>query len=186
MSYGQQQLTPPQSQPQGQQQTQFQSPLQAQQQPPPQTPLQSQLMTPAQPPPQTPPQSQLLTPAQPPPQTPPQSPPETASESTSEETPTEAPTIGLPKMVGIGILICVIMLFLGTLLTAGALYIKDDIDLQRNLLATTVLVGGIGLFILGLFASIAFLGKKNLSEHQLKLLVILLAITIFALAILIR
>jgi len=170
MSYGQQQLTPPQSPLQGQQQTQFQSPLQAQQQPPPQTPLQSQLMTPAQPPPQTPPQS----------------PPETASESTSEETPTEAPTIGLPKMVGIGILICVIMLFLGTLLTAGALYIKDDIDLQRNLLATTVLVGGIGLFILGLFASIAFLGKKNLSEHQLKLLVILLAITIFALAILIR
>jgi hypothetical protein len=82
------------------------------------------------------------------------------------------------------------MLFVGTLLTAGAYYVDvedaDDIDFQRSILATTVLVGGIGLFVLGLITTAAFIQIHDLSERQRIVLGMILVGTIFAFAILIR
>ncbi|MHA2431415.1 MAG: hypothetical protein ACXACC_10365 [Promethearchaeota archaeon] len=96
----------------------------------------------------------------------------------------------LPKIIGIGVIVCIIMLFVGTLLTAGAYYIDvedaDDIDFQRSILATTVLVGGIGLFVLGLITTAAFIQIHDLSERQRIVLGMILVGTIFAFAILIR
>jgi hypothetical protein len=96
----------------------------------------------------------------------------------------------LNKFISIGVLICVIMLFVGNMINASAYYMdlddSDDYEAQRNRMGAAIAVGGIGLFILGLFAAIAFLQIRDLTDHQKLVLGIIVMGTIFALAILVR
>jgi hypothetical protein len=82
------------------------------------------------------------------------------------------------------------MLFVGTLVNASAHYIElkdsDDYEDQRNRMGAAIAVGGIGLFILGLFATIAFLLIRDLTDNQKLVVGIIVMGTIFALAILVR
>ena len=83
----------------------------------------------------------------------------------------------LPKLLAIFMLIGIIILFVGALLTSTAGFIKiegddaeDDADLKRNLTSAGHLMGGIALFLMGLFVVIPLMVIKDLSDRQ-KLLI---------------
>lgn len=96
----------------------------------------------------------------------------------------------LQRLLAVGILICVIMLFVGSMLTAGGMYVKTEDsgarDLKRNLAASGVLLGAIGLFLLGLFATLAFMQIHDLSDQQKQGILILMAAIFIGFAMLIN
>lgn len=92
---------------------------------------------------------------------------------------------GMPKIVAIGILIGLILLFVGSMISVGAGFMDpseeddaekqdDQRDLQRNLVNTSRLVNAIGLFLAGLFVILPLMLIKDLSTNQRIMLVILL------------
>jgi hypothetical protein len=94
----------------------------------------------------------------------------------------------VPKLMALGLLLGIILLFIGSMLTAGGHYVKledeDDYDLQRNMLASGNLVAGIGLFIGALFFIIPLLMIRDIEEKHKTLLVLLLAAIIVGFALL--
>ena len=61
----------------------------------------------------------------------------------------------VPKFIAIGVLIGIILLFVGALLSSTAITVEikddDDVDLVRNLLAGAHFMGSIGMFLIGIF-----------------------------------
>ena len=58
----------------------------------------------------------------------------------------------VPKFLAFGLLISYLLLFIGAMLTAGGSFIDPaDGDLKRNLLASGILIDGIGLFMASIF-----------------------------------
>jgi hypothetical protein len=98
--------------------------------------------------------------------------------------------VNLNKFIAIGVLICVIMLFVGAMINTSAHYMdRDDDDVYEkmdNRYGAAIAVASIGPLILGLFATIAYLQIRDLTEHQKLFLGIIVMGTIFALAILVR
>ena len=95
----------------------------------------------------------------------------------------------LHKFMAIGIIIGIIILFVGTLLIISANYMDptderdaDDVekasDLQRNLATTGGLINGIGLFLMGMFLVLPLMIIQDLSNKQRMMLVIILAAVI--------
>ncbi|MCK5559524.1 MAG: hypothetical protein KAJ51_02980, partial [Thermoplasmata archaeon] len=92
----------------------------------------------------------------------------------------------LHRFMAIGILIGILILFVGTLLIVSANYMdpaeerdpddQDDArDLQRNIATSGGLINGIGLFLLGLFIVLPLMIIRDLSDKQRAMLVIILA-----------
>jgi hypothetical protein len=83
---------------------------------------------------------------------------------------------GLGRVLAIGLLIGIIILFIGAALTSGAQFIKpedeDDQDLKRSLYASGTLVGSIGLLLMGIFIVLPMMVIKDLTDAQKTLLII--------------
>ena len=84
--------------------------------------------------------------------------------------------------MALGILIGIILLFIGGLLTAGAMYMKPKdeggIDTQRILFASGVMIDSVGLFLMAIFLVMPLLIVKDLTDKQRTLLIILIAAVI--------
>lgn len=82
------------------------------------------------------------------------------------------------RILAIGVLIGVIILFVGTLLIVSSAYVTDDWELQNNLHTSGRLIDGIGLFLTGLLLAIPLMVIRDLTVKQRALLVIILAAVI--------
>ena len=86
------------------------------------------------------------------------------------------------KLMALGLLIGIILLFIGGMLTAGAMYMKPKdeggFDTQRVLYASGVLIDSIGLFLMAIFLVIPLLIVKDLNDKQRTLIIILAAAVI--------
>ncbi len=98
----------------------------------------------------------------------------------------------IPKFIAIGILIGILLLFIGALLSSTAISVKvegqdseDEEDLQRNLRAGGHFMGSIGMFLIGLFVVLPLLLAKDLSDRQKQLMGILLLAVIIGFSLLI-
>jgi hypothetical protein len=100
---------------------------------------------------------------------------------------------GLPKIVAIGILLGIILLFVGSMLYVSAYYMdpseeddaekRDDaVDFQRTLLASSVLMNAIGLLLAGIFVILPLMLIKNLKTNQRLMLIALIAAIIIGFA----
>ncbi len=97
-------------------------------------------------------------------------------------------TENTPSFMGLGLLIGIILLFIGTMFTAVGMFVEvessDDEDLQRNLLASGVLIDGIGLFLAAIFIVLPLLLVKNIGDKQKTFMILLLGAIIIGFALL--
>ncbi len=99
-------------------------------------------------------------------------------------------TENIPSFMGLGLLIGIILLFVGTMITAGGMYVdvesldSDDADLKRNLLASGVLIDGIGLFLAAIFIVLPLLLVKNIGDKQKTFMILLLGAIIIGFSLL--
>lgn len=101
------------------------------------------------------------------------------------------------KLVSLALLIGIICLLIGTMCTVGARLTKIDYgddaddreaaeDQQRNLYGASVLLDGIGLFIIALFLFLLLMSSRDLTEKQVIVLIILMAAVIIGFTLLAR
>lgn len=104
---------------------------------------------------------------------------------------------GMPKILAIGILIGIILLFVGSMIFVAASYMdpseeedaedRDDAyDLQRNLYTSSRLVGAIGLFLTGIFTVLPLMLIKDLSTTQRIMLIGIIAAIIIGFTLIIQ
>jgi hypothetical protein len=94
----------------------------------------------------------------------------------------------VPRLMALGLFIGIILLFIGSMLTAGAIMMepdaKDPGETKRTLLGAGVLIDGIGLFIMSIFIVLPLLIVRDLDEKQRTLIIILTAAIIIGFALL--
>ncbi len=99
------------------------------------------------------------------------------------------------KFVGLGLLMGIILLFIGTMMNGSASLVKleglsgddyeDARDLQRNLYGGGIIIDGIGLFIISFFILLPLLLIRDLGDKQRYILILIAAAVIVGYTILI-
>jgi hypothetical protein len=88
----------------------------------------------------------------------------------------------LAKTLGIGFLIVIILLFVGSLLSVSATFVDEY---PAEVRAVGVLIAAIGLFLGGIFVALPLMQIRDLSKYQKATLIILLSALIIGFGLLI-
>ena len=93
---------------------------------------------------------------------------------------------GFPRILAFGLLIGIILLFVGSMIFVSAAYMDPDeednadkrddaYDFQRNLYASSRLFGAIGLLLTGIFVILPLVLIKGLSTNQRFMLIVIIS-----------
>ncbi|MFO8110725.1 MAG: hypothetical protein R6U17_09465 [Thermoplasmata archaeon] len=97
---------------------------------------------------------------------------------------------GIQKTLGMMLLIGVVIILVGSILVAASGYIERDsvgsMNLARNLNATGILLGAVGLSLPAMISSFAIFSIKDLSEKQIQMLVFVIGASLVGFAVLIN